>query len=207
MVLGDCKRPLEAETSQNIFPKPNNLDNGNPIKGRRSWSLDEKALYYENKPLVFSFLDRESGLRYVFKGFPTNSETMMQREIAINTVLASQYPGIAMEMIDHAKFARPIQVPEVGTQEIIGFAIFKEAEYGNLGNLIRENRLLFNEAELIEDLIRLVKNLHAIDIAHLDLKPENIVVTNHLGKPGLRLIDFGMASRTSEPLRKLRGTF
>lgn len=50
---------------------------------------------------------------------------------------------------------------------------------------------------VLRDIFAAVAHLHAMDIAHLDLKPENIVLEDDLTW-NLRLVDFGSARRTTD---------
>ena len=57
--------------------------------------------------------------------------------------------------------------------------------------------------ELFHKLVQAVEYLHSLDIAHRDLKLENII---HLPTGAIKLIDFGFAIETNELQRTFCGT-
>lgn len=54
----------------------------------------------------------------------------------------------------------------------------------------------------MEKLLRAIIHCHALNIAHRDIKPENIMYD--LKTEAVKLIDFGLAKRTANKLRKMR---
>ena len=54
--------------------------------------------------------------------------------------------------------------------------------------------------ELIVDVCRAIQHAHQKGIIHRDIKPNNVMVTNHDGKALPKVIDFGIAKATEEPL-------
>jgi serine/threonine protein kinase/WD40 repeat protein len=58
----------------------------------------------------------------------------------------------------------------------------------------KENRLSIRQRlELFLDVTAAVQHAHQKGIIHRDLKPSNILVTDHEGKPSVKVIDFGVA--------------
>ncbi|GFR67462.1 death-associated protein kinase 1 [Elysia marginata] len=80
---------------------------------------------------------------------------------------------------------------------------------GELFDYISEKDHLGEEeaSAFIAQILRGLKHLHSNNIAHLDLKPENIMLRNR-NSQSIKLIDFGLAQRINgkEDLRALMGT-
>ena len=62
-------------------------------------------------------------------------------------------------------------------------------------------------ARIFKHIISALKACHEINIAHRDLKPDNIMVdmTNELD-PGVKLIDFGFACQSTQKMQVFCGT-
>ena len=68
-------------------------------------------------------------------------------------------------------------------------------EYCDQHNLPVHERL-----ELFVQVCHAVQHAHQKGIIHRDLKPTNVLVTLHDGQPVPKVIDFGIAKATSQPL-------
>ncbi len=68
-------------------------------------------------------------------------------------------------------------------------------EYCDRNNLATRERL-----ELFTHVCQAVQHAHQKGIIHRDLKPRNILVTLHDGRPVPKVIDFGVAKATQQPL-------
>jgi mitogen-activated protein kinase-activated protein kinase 2 len=55
-------------------------------------------------------------------------------------------------------------------------------------------------AEVMHDICKAIQYLHAMDIAHRDVKPENLLYTRGDSLGVLKLTDFGFAKETSNTL-------
>ncbi|NXT78717.1 DAPK2 kinase, partial [Zapornia atra] len=72
---------------------------------------------------------------------------------------------------------------------------------GELFDFIAEKEMLSEEEaiEFLGQILRGVEYLHARRIAHLDLKPENIMLQEKdVPKPRIKIIDFGLAQRLDD---------
>ncbi|KAL9654304.1 hypothetical protein ABK040_010335 [Willaertia magna] len=93
-----------------------------------------------------------------------------------------------------------------GTQKQLTLCI--QTELCNGGSLSRNiGKHIFNESELIDMLRQLASGLmqmHAQNIVHLDLKPENIYLTSALEeKPRYKIGDLGLAASSLETLKDI----
>ncbi len=97
----------------------------------------------------------------------------------------------------------PVAEPGVSaaayTLEMVGGLDFVEAF------LVGGLRVSSHLPRLVEQLLGALAQLHSSGIAHLDLKPQNLLVEGG-DDPRVRLIDFGIAARIGEPLQKVFGS-
>jgi serine/threonine protein kinase len=105
----------------------------------------------------------------------------------------------ALAMMDHPNIAR---VLDAGTTEsgrpyfvmelVKGVPI---TEYCDANRLSTRERL-----DLFVDLCKAVHHAHEKGVVHRDIKPSNVMVTLHDGTPVPKVIDFGIAKATNQPL-------
>ncbi len=105
----------------------------------------------------------------------------------------------ALAMMDHAGVARVYDAgateqgrPYFAMEYVGGAAI---TEYCDVHQLDIESRL-----RLFLDICEAVQHAHQKGIIHRDLKPGNILVADQDGAPVLKVIDFGVAKATAQPL-------
>jgi DNA-binding NtrC family response regulator/tetratricopeptide (TPR) repeat protein len=75
----------------------------------------------------------------------------------------------------------------------------------DLTRALRGRRIAEREA-VFDQILRALAYLHALDIIHLDLKPENVLCADRGGALEARVIDFGLASFTSSRPEVVRGS-
>ncbi len=105
----------------------------------------------------------------------------------------------ALAMMDHANIARVFDAGATDTgrpyfvMELVkGIPI---TEYCDKNNLDTRQRL-----DLFIDVCKAVQHAHQKGIIHQDIKPSNVMITLHDGKPVPKIIDFGIAKATQHRL-------
>jgi len=105
----------------------------------------------------------------------------------------------ALAMMDHAHIARVLDAgateagrPYFVMELVRGVPIH---EYCDTHNLATAERL-----GLFVDVCRAVQHAHQKGVIHRDIKPTNVLVTSHDGKPVPKIIDFGVAKATNQRL-------
>ncbi|XP_056142955.1 triple functional domain protein [Lampris incognitus] len=103
-----------------------------------------------------------------------------------------------LQTLDHPNLVRLLDTYEVATSYVL---ILEMADQGRLldyivswGNLTEEKVALY-----LRDILGALHYLHSWRIAHLDLKPENIMVEHAFSQPVVKLIDFGDAVQLNPP--------
>ncbi|MGB2822043.1 MAG: serine/threonine-protein kinase, partial [Phycisphaerae bacterium] len=105
----------------------------------------------------------------------------------------------ALAMMDHPSIARVFDAgatekgrPYFAMELVKGVPI---TDYCDRHNLAVPQRL-----ELLISACQAVQHAHQKGVIHRDIKPSNVLVTLQDGKPTPKVIDFGVAKATSEPL-------
>src|SRR6202043_3507903 len=105
----------------------------------------------------------------------------------------------ALAMMDHLNIARVLDVgatdsgrPYFVMELVHGVPITK---YCDANQLTPRQRL-----ELFGPVCQAIQHAHQKGIIHRDVKPSNILVTMYDGKPVPKVIDFGVAKATEQPL-------
>src|SRR3954453_22366993 len=105
----------------------------------------------------------------------------------------------ALALMDHPNIARVLDAgatdrgrPFFVMELVKGVPL---TEYCDKNNLPATQRL-----DLLVTICAAVQHAHQKGVIHRDLKPSNVLVTLHDGKPVPKVIDFGVAKATSQPL-------
>jgi serine/threonine protein kinase/formylglycine-generating enzyme required for sulfatase activity/dienelactone hydrolase len=131
---------------------------------------------------------RKVALKIIKLGMDTKS-VIARFEAERQTLAMMDHPNIAKVLDAGAtKTGRPYFVMELVT----GVSITK---YCDKNNLSTKERL-----ELFIQVCNAVQHAHQKGIIHRDIKPTNVMVTHHDGKPIPKVIDFGIAKATNQRL-------
>ena len=105
----------------------------------------------------------------------------------------------ALAMLDHTSIAK---VFDAGTTELGRPYFVMELVHGApITEYCDENRLTPRErVELFMAVCHAVQHAHQKGIIHRDLKPSNILIASYDGRPVPKIIDFGVAKATNQPL-------
>jgi WD40 repeat protein/serine/threonine protein kinase len=105
----------------------------------------------------------------------------------------------ALALMDHPNIAKVFDGGETATgrpyfvMELVrGVPITEFCDLNHLG--VRDRLMLF------VDVCRAVQHAHQKGVIHRDLKPTNVLVTLHDGRPVPKVIDFGVAKAVGQPL-------
>lgn len=83
------------------------------------------------------------------------------------------------------------------------YIVFKYYFYGDLFNYIQETKLIaeYTSRTIIKKILLVLEKCYNNNIAHLDIKPENIIIKN-INNLDLILIDFDLAKETFDYINK-----
>lgn len=131
---------------------------------------------------------RKVALKIIKPGMDTK-EVVARFEAERQTLAIMDHPNIA-KVLDggSTKSGRPYFVMEL----VNGVNI---TEYADTNNLSTKDRL-----NLFVAICRAVHHAHQKGVIHRDLKPNNVLVTLHDGRPVPKVIDFGVSKAMSQPL-------
>lgn len=136
----------------------------------------------------------EFAMKIIDKGIMKGKEDMIENEIAI------------MRLCRHPNIIRLVE--EFETLENI-YLVLELVRGGDLFDAITES-VRYDESvasSLIQDLASPIAYLHARNIVHRDVKPENCLLERHPnGKLQIKLADFGLAMEVTKPIFQVCGT-
>ena len=131
---------------------------------------------------------RKVALKIIKLGMDTR-QVIARFEAERQALALMDHPGIAKVLDAGAtETGRPYFVMEL----VRGIPIH---EYCDTNNLPTRERL-----KLFIDVCRAVQHAHQKGIIHRDIKPTNVLVTSHDGRPVPKIIDFGVAKATHQRL-------
>ena len=110
----------------------------------------------------------------------------------------------ALAMMDHPNIARVLDAG--ATEAGRPFFVMELVMGQKLSDYCKRQQLSVRQRlELFIPVCRGVQHAHQKGIIHRDLKPSNILVTEHEGVAVPKVIDFGIAKATEQPLRESEG--
>jgi serine/threonine protein kinase len=175
-----------------------------------SVSLDDPELKEEPGTIVgrYKLLEKigEGGMAVVYMA---EQEKPIRRKVALKIIkLGMDTKSViarfeaerqALAMMDHPNIAKVLDAGATETgrpyfvmELVTGVSI---TEYCDKNNLNTKNRLA-----LFIEVCNAVQHAHQKGIIHRDIKPTNVMVTRHEGKPIPKVIDFGIAKATNQRL-------
>ncbi len=162
----------------------------------------ERALAHGSVTSLFTARDLTSGSEVAVKVLQpqlTSDETMVQRFLQeARCATAVSHPHVAVVLgsgTELAPIGDGVQVPYLVEELLHGQTLRERLVSGN-------PRLPAGEAvELLVPVAAALELLHRGHIIHRDLKPENLFLTEIGGRPGLKLLDFGLSKVKSGPGR------
>jgi serine/threonine protein kinase len=151
-----------------------------------------KVLGIGGQGTVYELVHNVSGKRLAMKEMEIKNEKQMQLAITEALLLKS-----IVENVSHPNIMRIEKVFQVGSKFYLAFPL---CTGGELYEAVA-SRGHFSEhdaAIIIHDLISALDALHAHDILHLDIKPENILFETKDPRSKILLTDFGLSKLFSE---------
>ncbi len=140
--------------------------------------LDESETSFEDKSKKRSALEHEYAMKSIHLSRVTDDTFVqeLKNEIAI------------LKKLDHPHIVRPLETYHFKNQ------IFIVMEHCSGGDLYSRDPYTEEEAaRIISSILSAVSYLHANNVAHRDLKYENILFVNNAPKAEIKLIDFGLS--------------
>lgn len=105
----------------------------------------------------------------------------------------------ALALMDHANIAKVLDAG--ATERGRPFFVMELVRGTRITDYSDENQLSTNERlGLFVQVCQAIQHAHQKGIIHRDIKPSNILVTRHDGAPTPKVIDFGIAKATQQPL-------
>ncbi len=102
----------------------------------------------------------------------------------------------ALAMMEHPHIARVLDAG--ATESGRPYFVMELVDGEPIASYCDTNRLTIEERlRLFEQVCEAVQHAHTKGVIHRDLKPNNVLVSTHDGKPFARVIDFGIAKATS----------
>jgi len=138
------------------------------------------------------------------KETPRRDADALRREFALLAKLRHPNLVAVYDWFDPSPFfdatsALADETPAAYTQELVDGV--------DLWRALREADLDERE-RVFEQVLRALAYLHALDVAHLDMKPENVLVSRADDGTSLaRVLDFGIARRIGEQVTSVKGSY
>src|SRR5262249_47202667 len=105
----------------------------------------------------------------------------------------------ALALMDHPQIARVFDGGETASGR--PYFVMELVKGAPITDYCDQNQLPLGERlKLFIHVCQAVQNAHQKGIIHRDIKPSNVLVTLHDGTPMVKVIDFGIAKATGQPL-------
>ncbi|PKN56762.1 MAG: hypothetical protein CVU56_14345, partial [Deltaproteobacteria bacterium HGW-Deltaproteobacteria-14] len=136
------------------------------------------------------------------KETPRRDADALRREFALLAGLRHPNLVAVYDWFDPSPFAAAAAVgddlPVAYTQELVdGVDLWRALRHADPDERER----------VFEQVLRALAYLHALGVAHLDLKPENVLVSRGDDGPLARVLDFGIARRIGDQVTAVRGSY
>ena len=152
----------------------------------------------------------EGGLGSVYRGWDSN----LSREVAVKRLrIASNEDAAARteELLREARLLSALQHPNIVTVYDVGqddegaYLVMELVKGETLEDIIDRGAL--NEADFEQLVVQSLEGLiaaHSLDLVHLDLKPQNVMICWHpSGRFQVKILDFGLAQISPSPCEQV----
>lgn len=141
--------------------------------------------------------------------FVAEQQTPVRRKVALKVIRPAmgahdvvarfEAERQALALMDHPHIAKVLDAGE--TESGYPYFVMELVRGIPLTEFCDRNRLSLRERlELFIDACQAIQHAHQKGVIHRDLKPTNLLVTLHDGRPVVKVIDFGVAKAISQPL-------
>ena len=127
----------------------------------------------------------------------TNCEVAIKRAAGADAVEALMSEAAVLRRIQHPNI---VSILDAGTDEHGAYIVMELAGRQTLDDIVSRRPLAQNEFEqLVIQTLGGIIAAHAVNVMHLDLKPENIMVeTDEPGHLRIKILDFGVAGLSAQ---------
>lgn len=182
-----------TDQSERITPTPPNPTPNPTLLGFRNFVVVEQ-IGKGSHGSVYLVQPLDQLTNYVLKVSNSQYSIYLQQEFYIG------------KSISHPFFVPPLEIFEDGDFTCL---LFEYIPGITLKEYLERNQLSHREKmKLVRQIIEAIEYLHYFcDIAHFDIKPDNILVSDCNGSPMIKIIDFGLACLRNKISPQIKGTF